>query len=137
MEWTKKHLEQIGDRLQIHDLKTLPNLSSETVINYINNLKSSTNCKRVIVIVDYLQVWPIPENKRFSSDLEADKWRIGEIKKIRDAINEFNEDPVIIISEARKPSQGDQVWGGSMADVMGSARGMYSPDVILLLSALN
>jgi hypothetical protein len=123
IEESTKRLEQIGDRLQI--------------IDYIERLKTQTKCSRVIVIIDYLQVWPIPLGLRFSSDIEADKWRIGEIKKIRDAVNKINQDPVIVISESRKPSSGDDAWGGDLSDVMGSARGTYTPDAVLLLSALQ
>ncbi len=137
IERSTKQLEQIGDRLQIIDSTTCPNLNSDAVINYIEQLKDQTKCSRVIVIIDYLQVWPIPLDRRFSSDIEADKWRIGEIKKIRDAVNKVNQDPVIIISESRKPSSGDDGWGGDLSDVMGSARGTYTPDAVLLLSALQ
>jgi len=135
-ESTKK-LEQIGDRLQIIDSATCPMLNSQAVIDYIERLKTKTKCTRVIVIIDYLQVWPIPLGLRFSSDIEADKWRIGEIKKIRDAINKSNQDPVIVISESRKPTSADDAWGGDLSDVMGSARGTYTPDAVLLLSALQ
>jgi hypothetical protein len=137
IEESTKRLEQIGDRLQIIDSATCPNLNSDAVINYIERLKTQTKCSRVIVIIDYLQVWPIPLGLRFSSDIEADKWRIGEIKKIRDAVNKINQDPVIVISESRKPSSGDDAWGGDLSDVMGSARGTYTPDAVLLLSALQ
>ena len=137
IEDSTKRLEQIGDRLQIIDSATCPNLNSDAVITYIEKLKTQTNCNRVIVIIDYLQVWPIPLGLRFSSDIEADKWRIGEIKKIRDAVNKTNQDPVIVISESRKPSSSDEAWGGDLSDVMGSARGTYTPDAVLLLAALQ
>jgi replicative DNA helicase len=137
IEDSTKRLEQIGDRLQIIDSAACDNINSDSVINYIENLKTKTVCKRVIVIIDYLQVWPIPLGLRFSSDIEADKWRIGEIKKIRDAVNKTNQDPVIVISESRKPSSPDEAWGGELSDVMGSARGTYTPDAVLLLCALN
>lgn len=137
IEESTKHLEQIGDRLQIIDLSTCPTLNSDIVINYIERLKTQTKCSRAIVIIDYLQVWPIPQGLRFSSDIEADKWRIGEIKKIRDAINKINQDPIIVISEARKPASNDDSWGNDLSDVMGSARGTYTPDAVLLLSAIQ
>jgi replicative DNA helicase len=137
IEEAAKWLENIGDRLQIIDSSTCPTLNSDTVINYIERLKTHTKCNRVIVVIDYLQVWPIPQGLRFSSDIEADKWRIGEIKKIRDAVNKVNQDPVIVISEARKPSSNDDAWGADLSDVMGSARGTYTPDAVLLLSALQ
>ncbi len=137
MELAKNSITKYGYRLQIIDQKTCPNINSDTIIAHIENVKKETGCTRAIVIVDYLQVWPVPENKRFSSDIEADKWRIGEIKKISDALNIDNHDPLIVISESRKPSSSGEVWGGELSDVMGSARGTYTPDAVLLLSQLE
>lgn len=132
-----KIIEKIGDRLQIIDASTCSHFTADVIIKYIEELKSKTGCSRAIVIIDYLQVWPIPEGLRFTSDVEADKWRIGEVKKIRDALNKVNQDPVIVISEARKPSNKEDTWGGDLSDVMGSARGTYTPDAVLFLSPLQ
>lgn len=132
-----KQIEKIGDRLQIIDMSSCYGLNAEFIIKYVETLKTKTGCSRAIVVIDYLQVWPIPEHKRFTSDVEADKWRIGEIKKIRDALQKENQDPVIVISEARKPSTSNDTWGGDLSDVMGSARGTYTPDSVLLLSPLS
>lgn len=131
-----KKMEQIGDRLQIVDMSDSTYLNSEIIINYVDELKSKTGCQRAIVIIDYLQVWPVSPDVRVS-DIEADKWRIGEIKKIRDGINKVHQDPVIVISEARKPSESEKAWAGDLADVMGSARGTYTPDAVLLLNPLS
>ena len=133
IDLAKKAMEAIGDRLQIIDYSQSPYLSAQLAISIINQLKERTMAKRVIVIIDYLQVWPLQKNQRFSNEIEADKWRIEEIKKIRDAIN---DDPVIVISEARKPSQNEEIWGGDLSDVMGSARGTYTPDVVMLFSQI-
>lgn len=127
-------LKKIGERIQIIDSATCPYIDAKTVINYVEALKKKTRCSRALVIIDYLQVWPINPNMRFPSENEADKWRIGEMKKIRDSMN---EDPVIVISEARKPSGKDEIWGGDLSDVMGSARGTYTPDIVMLLSQLK
>ncbi len=127
-------LKRIGDRIQIIDTSTCPFIDAKSVINYVNALKEKTQCTRAIVIIDYLQVWPINPSIRFPSENEADKWRIGEMKKIRDSMG---EDPVIVISEARKPSGKDDTWGGDLSDVMGSARGTYTPDIVMLLSQLK
>ena len=127
-------LKKLGHRLQIVDTVSCPFIDSRTIINYVENLKAKTKCSRAIVIIDYLQVWPFNPNLRFPSENEADKWRMGEMKKIRDAMG---EDPVIVISEARKPSGSNDVWGGDLSDVMGSARGTYTPDVVMLLSQLR
>jgi len=127
-------LKKIGHRLQILDTQNCPHIDARTVISYVDNIKMKTKCKRAIVIIDYLQVWPISPAMRFPSENEIDKWRMGEMKKIRDSMN---EDPVIVISEARKPSNSNEIWGGDLSDVMGSARGTYTPDVVLLLSQLK
>lgn len=109
-------------------------LNARTVSNYVEGLKVKTKCKRAIVIIDYLQVWPTDPTVRPLSEIEADKWRIGEMKKIRDALG---GDPVIVISEARKPSSKDGKWGGDLSDVMGTARFTYTPDVVMLLLHLR
>jgi hypothetical protein len=132
-----KEIEKIGNRLQIIDESSCSNLDANTIINYVENLKRETGCQRAIIVIDYLQVWPIPSTLRLTSDTEADKWRIGQIKKIRDALNQINQDPVIVISEARKPSPNADTWGSDLSDVMGSARGTYTPDAVLLLSQLS
>lgn len=131
IESAENILKGFGDRLQIIDQSTCPYINARIVFNYVENLKQKTGTSRAIVIIDYLQVWPVNINSRFPSENEADKWRIGEMKKIRDALN---EDPVIVISEARKPSGKDDLWGGDLSDVMGSARGTYTPDVVILFS---
>lgn len=134
IEQAKKTLLDIGNRIQIIDLGMCPSIDANSIINYVEKLKNKTGTKRVMVIIDYLQVWPIPSNAKFPSENEADKWRIGEMKKIRDAMN---DDPIIVISEARKPSGKDDTWGGDLSDVMGSARSTYTPDVVMLLSQLK
>lgn len=136
IDYAMKEIEKIGDRLQIVDMSSCTGFSAENIIEYIERLKNKTGCHRAIVVIDYLQVWPTPPGAKFTSDLEADKWRIGEIKKIRDALNIVNQDPVIVISEARKPSDSDNIWAGDLADVMGSARGTYTPDAVLLLNPI-
>lgn len=126
-------LEAFGNRLQIIDQTTVPKISSDVVVRYAEKVKEETRSKRVFIVVDYLQVWPLPEQSRLN-ELEAGKWQIGEMKKIRDALN---NDPVMVISEARKPSGKEEAWGGDMADVMGTARGTYTPDVVLLFSPMK
>lgn len=134
----KEILLNFGHRLQIIDQSTCPYIDARTVINYVEALKQKTKTSKAIVIIDYLQVWPTNPSIRFSNEIEIDKWRIGEMKKIRDSMNE-NEEPVIVITEARKPSNSgkDEVWGGNLSDVMGSARGTYTPDVVILLSQIQ
>jgi replicative DNA helicase len=127
-------IRSFGSRLQIIDQTTCPYIDANTIVNYVESIKERTSTSRAIVIIDYLQVWQAHSSLKFTNDLEADKWRIGEMKKMRDALN---QDPVIVISEARKPSGKEDSWGGDLSDVMGSARGTYTPDVVMLLSAYS
>jgi DNA primase len=66
---------------------------------------------------------------------EADKWRIGQMKELRDGRGSANT--VQVISEARKPTNDAQGWASDMASIMGAARGIYTPDMVLLLNPLS
>jgi len=54
---------------------------------------------------------------------------------MRDLRDYLEDDAVMVISEARKPSgNAGEKWGGALADVMGAARGAYTPDMVFLFS---
>jgi len=125
-------LEGFGDRLKIIDQTECPFIDSNMIINYIEEVKRRSGTSKAIVVIDYLQVFPADPSLKIFNENELDKWRIGEVKKIRNSLN-YIEEPVIVISEARKPTSKEK-WGGDMSDVMGSARGSYTPDVVTLLS---
>jgi hypothetical protein len=129
-------LLDIGSRLRILDDKNFPTPTLEKIIDQVKDLKASSGASRVFVAVDYLQVWPVPDAvaKHIRTDIDADKWRIGQMKELRDAVG--SENATLVISEARKPSSEAQEWAGDMAAVMGAARGTYTPDIVLLLNPL-
>ena len=128
-------LARLGPRIRILDDTNFPLPTLARVIDQARDLKATTGAKRLFVLADYLQVWPVPEAaaKALRTDLDADKWRIGQMKELRDAID---GDPVLVISEARKPDK-DKAWAGALTDVMGSARGTYTPDIVMLQHALT
>lgn len=128
----RKTLLSLGERMQILDLAA--NLDAKAIIDYVETLKTKNGSKRAIVIIDYLQVWPITSKIICFNENEMDKWRIGEMKKLKDALS---PDPIIVISEARKPSMKENTWGGDLSDVMGAARATYTPDVVMLLVQLK
>lgn len=130
----KQLLCSLDERIQILDTQTFSQVDAQRIIQYVELLKAKTRCKRVIVVIDYLQVWPIHSNTMCFHENEMDKWRIGEMKILKDALS---PDPIIVISEARKPSMKETVWGGDLSDVMGSARTTYTPDVVMLLAQLK
>ena len=125
----------IGSRFCIVTEKDCSEVSVGTVLKIVEDLKKKTECSRVFLILDYLQVWPIPDHilKTLRSDHEADKWRIGQLKLLSEVLV---DDPVLSISEARKPPDKTGTWGGELADIMGSARNSYTPDMVLLYRSL-
>lgn len=122
-----------GNRVRVLDERNFPAPTLSNVLFQLEDMKSRTGSMRAFLLIDYLQVWPIPETeaKAIRSDLDGDKYRIGMMKSLRDAAE---DDAIVVISEARKPAgnSGDK-WGGALADVMGSARGSYTPDMVFLL----
>ncbi len=136
LQEAEKKLVSLGKRIYILDEQNFPNPTIENVINQLNTIKSLTQTKKAFLLIDYLQVWPIPKTETsIRSELEADKWRIGAMKTLRDA---NRNDAILVISEARKPSNNDKVgWGGDLADIMGSARGSYTPDIVFILKPFN
>ena len=72
---------------------------------------------------------------KFLSENDIDRYRITEMKKLKKALN---NDPLIVIAEARKSPNGSEIWVvNSTADVMGSARSGYGIDGSLLLNNLT
>lgn len=125
-------LGEIGDRILILDENNFPEPTVSKVLNITESFKEQTETDRVFLLLDYLQVFPIPdqEKQKLRSDLDRDKWRIGAMKQLRDGLD---DSAVMVISEARKPSgNSTESWGGAMADVMGAARGTYTPDMVAL-----
>lgn len=137
LEAAHNTLADIGSRLRILDEKNFPAPTLPKILDQVEDLKASSGASRVFVLLDYLQVWPVPDAvaKNIRTDLDADKWRIGQMKELRDAVG--SENAALVISEARKPSNDAQEWAGDMAAVMGAARGTYTPDMVLLLNPLS
>ncbi len=135
LDQAEKALRDIGPRVCVLDERNFPEPNLEKIYYELNALKTRTGAKRAFILVDYLQVWPIPNHLQGSirSELEADKWRIGAMKTLRDM---GEGDPVMVISEARKPSE-KMGWASDLADVMGSARGTYTPDIVFLFQPLD
>lgn len=132
----KTDLAEIGQRILILDDQNFPRPSVDEMVIQLEELKASSGATRGIILVDYLQVLPIPhEDSRdfgVASDAEADRWRIGAMKRLRD----LTGDAVLVISEARKPAPG-KGWAASMEDVEGSERNAYTPDMVFLLQTLT
>jgi DNA primase len=123
----EEKLRNLSGRFLILDGLNFPEPTAE-------NLKDRTGASKALVIVDYLQLWPVPMEaaKVLRTDLDKDKWQIGELKKLRNLLGA--SDAVLAISEATKA---DWKTGLSMGSVMGSARGSYTPDVVMVLQPFS
>lgn len=132
---SKAELEKLAPRFLILSEEDSPQISVTEIIQYIKDLKASSKCTKAIVIIDYLHVFPIEDKdfKNIHSDNEADKCRIGYMKRLR---AELVTDPLIVIAEARKPSSSKDNWAATMADVSGSGRIGYGPDAGILLNPI-
>ncbi|MBI2345193.1 AAA family ATPase [Candidatus Dependentiae bacterium] len=143
---SKEELQKYGNKILILDEELIVDeecdsqistetMSTDAIITYLDRLKKETNSNHAMIIMDYFQVFPIPDdqNSKLRSDLELDKYRAKQMIKLR---KKLQGDPLIVISETRKPS-GSNKWADSMADLMGSSRLAYSADIISLLNPIS
>lgn len=139
LEHSEKKLLDIGDRVVILDERNFPNqhVTVEKLFQEVLALKARTGTTRAFVLVDYLQVFPIPvnESRNHRTDLDADKWRIGAMKALRDYLDDG--DAVMVISEAWKPSGAGDKRAGMHVDLVGAARAAYTPDIVFWFAALT
>ena len=124
-------------RVLVLDQKALgADATASTVLAHLARLKAEAGAARALVVVDYLQLLPVPEGV---VDLDADRARVQFLKDLlagtRTAANPGG-DCVLAISEIRKPS-GKQRWEGRLADLMGSARLPYAVDAAFTLRQMD
>lgn len=131
-----------GGRVCIDDRDTLgPDVTAGTILSRLAQFKQRCGATRALVVIDYLQLLSLPEDKPLA-ELEADKFRVRAVQDVvRGTRTDDNPvgDPVIVISESRKPSNAtrQQTWGENLADLMGSARLAYAADAVLLYRRLD
>lgn len=90
-------MHDIGRRLLVIDR---PSIDVAGMAAEVRRVQAATGATRAIVIVDYLQRWPVLDALAARSDLEHDRWRTGEMLRLRDALGPG--DAVIVLSEARR-----------------------------------
>lgn len=136
IERAETRLRELRERLFIVDDKSFPEPTLEKILAGVDTVRARSGARRLYILVDYLNVWPItPEAAKLQrTDGDAEKWRIGQMKELRDYVG-GEENAVVVISEAKKPQGAgkDKQWAGDLSDVMGSARGTYTPDIVVLL----
>lgn len=125
-------VKPLTDRMFIVDEEVYPQVTVELVLRDIARLKEETGCKRVVVGLDYLQQWPIPEQLAANMNDEAkDTYRTRQMKRIRKAIM---PDPLFVISEINK-------MDGFKAKGMQSAKGavgfMFACDNVFIMNQIE
>ena len=128
--------KEYSERLIVLGDKECRNITSTNITNLVNKLKNRSGCTRSILVIDYLQVWPIDSSElKSKSDIDIDKWLMSQMLKLQEL---YTEDPAIIICESRKPStQSGKSWGSELADISGSSRFSYAFQAFMTLQPLN
>lgn len=136
LEKAHGQLADLGKRIMILDAANFPEPTVEGALAWLAELKAVSGCTRALILVDYLQVFPLPQDVRqergITSDLDVDRWRIGAMKELRDLSGEA----VLVISEMDKPA-GKESWPLRLSGITGSARSIYTPDMVFLMQSLN
>lgn len=116
--------------LKIEDLLDCEN----TIISKAAELRKKTGCKRTFIVLDYIQVLPVPTRvgEAFKSDLDADRYRIEAMRNLKNSLHE--DDAVLVISEVNKSKPSGRL---THKDIMGSARLGYAPDTLLFWQLLS
>ena len=135
--------EEIGERLAIPDRTVLgDDVTVHRLTSIIQEHKAKAGAKRALLLIDYLQLIPVPEEVAGGGDLAADKYRIRLVQQVIEHSRTTDDplsDTALVISEARKPTTAKEKdhWGDSMSELMGSARLGYAADGVLLYREMS
>lgn len=128
--------EQVDRRFVILDRSVLgDDITAARLIAVLESCKADCQAERALLVVDYLQLLPVPDDVANRGDLTADKFRVRLLQDVIDGSKTTANplgDAVIAISEARKPSTSKDPWGQSLSELMGTARVGYAPTAALL-----
>ena len=135
IERAETSMSAIWERLIIVDRDDFDE-DEGTVLRLIEELKLKTGCERILLVVDYLQVWepPVTVEQAFRTDVEADRWRIEAMKRMKNTLR--RDDALLVISEMRKRDQSNKERY-RVEDLMGSARLGHAADTVLLWHSLT
>lgn len=126
-----KKINNFSKRLVVLGKEDCKVIDSRKVINLVNKIKETSGCSRSILVIDYLQIWPIDYDQiKTKSELESDKWLMAQMQILQEI---YIDDPAIIICEARKSAAGVSNRL-TLADISGSARLGYGFEAALSIN---
>lgn len=131
--------EQIGRRMKILDRSDLGrSVTVERLAAVVQEFKASVGATRSLVVVDYLQLLAVPAHVENRGDIAADRYRVELLQDLLAQVQTTdNSDAVVAITEARKPTNAKEQWGGGLSELMGTARLGYAADLVLLYGPMN
>jgi hypothetical protein len=119
---------RIAERLAVGERQT----TADAMIDDLAELMSSVPLRDVLIIVDYFQLLPVPDE--ITAALDADSYRVKSLQRVQGCGRSTGSPvgfPILAISEVRKGESGRAEI--SIGDLMGSARLAYSAESVLLL----
>jgi len=128
-------LAELGRRIFILDEENFPRPTIEGLVAELQGLQSQErDHTRALIIVDYLQAFPLPggPDSALALERDADMWRVGALKNLRDLSGEA----VLAISEVVNPCWA-RPGAGALSDIAGSSRAICTPDMVFLLQTLG
>lgn len=129
-----KEMDSIKNRMFIVSAENLEGANTDDVIRYARSVLKKSGCKRMFMVIDYLQIWPLPSEYDKLSTLDRDKRLMVEMKKLAHA---FPQDAIMLISEARKPAKSNEQWSMDLADLSGSGRLAYAFEAVFVINGLS
>jgi len=128
--------KRLAERLVVLDRTNTKNFTVDGIVYEDEKLRESTNCKRSLVVLDYVDVFDVPDDIARRATTEQEKWQMAQVIELRDR---RNGDPVLGISEVRKGGGGVDADNSKLTinDVMGSARKIFAADAVAIYNNLT
>jgi hypothetical protein len=121
---------EVGRRLYVMGREEVPaDVDAQWFASLMDAARAATGAKRALLVIDYLQLLPVPPEIQKQGDIAADKHRAAIVK---DAVT-LAQSTVMAITEARKPQDSKTEWGATPQDLMGSSRLAFTADILILL----
>jgi len=101
-----------------------------SVINEADALKAASKCNRVLVIADFMGIWPV-DPEVYKTEMAQQQRQVEDMILLRDAVAPLGA--VVAVVELRK-SDGSVY---TLQDVLGSSRIVYRADNCIILNPFN
>jgi replicative DNA helicase len=121
-------LRDWSHRLLIDDGRARGSVTEQTLVDIVRAAQACSRCKHAFVVLDSLQACQVavPTGRKLASDVEADNHAMHTMSAVQARLGQ----PLLLISEQNKANMDTD----KITSVRGSARNIYRPDFVLLLT---